>query len=157
MTLKPRSLASVGIQAGGIRSTKLDYLLGVRHRAMEMGNPQPSRRGACGLSGETARAGPGLPLWEAANTIGLCLATWLLPHLLCSLKYREVLKCQDLSFFTCKMGLITASNPVEMAEIRQVIIQVLGHPQERASLARWSGKPPWRSGIQAESEARDTH
>lgn len=33
----------------------------------------------------------------------------------------ELFKCQDLSFFTCEMELITAANPVEMAEMKQVI------------------------------------
>ena len=90
--------------------------------------------------GETAWTGPGSLLWEAAECDTeeprLWLAPWLLPDLLCGLE----IKHQDLSFFTCKTGLITAANPVEMAEMKQVIVWVLGHPHPWAIPVRWSGK-----------------
>lgn len=101
---------------------------------MEVDTAQPSPWGACGLSRETARAGPGLPLWEVAEH-GRALVSNLAPSPP-TLWPENYLNCQDLSFFTCKMGLITAANPVETAETKQVIIQVLGRPQQWASLVR---------------------
>lgn len=56
------------------------------------------------------------------------------------------------------MGLIIiTANSAETGEVKQVMIQALGCPEQGASLVRWSGKSPLRGVIQAGSEGRTTY